>query len=344
MGDADMGDTELVEAKQELKGLIDLLYRKVDSVTETEDDFELNPHQNIIDNFAQRNAMSCPKCEILFNDWHELDTHNSMHHEHAAGNPRICDVCQKVFANWQERDTHVLVQHPIDSRTFQAGPTMPIKTLLCCSICCKHFVDEDHWQKHYQITHASYMGWRHFNWMFTVCDIKGRGIVNDDKAVLLCNLCDVDFPYNPDIFHFDSGHGKTRAHKTAVKNYIKEKNRLPVKFLKIVNCRYEVTGMFHPHELQSSCCCRVLACEFCGMHKAMVTKHPDGVVMLCTVCNSNIKWDNIHSGIEHVKSDEHFNKLCAFVSTHNDGMQPEFNAMFKKQGQSISAVSFSRRT
>ena len=132
-----MTNTDLLKAKEELKSRIDLLYGKIESLIETEDDFQLEPHQNIIENFSQRNNMACKECEAMFTSWEELDLHNSVHHAHNPADPRTRGICKAVFSSWQEKDTHVLVVHPLDTRTFQ--PTLPhiqVSTLLCCDVLC----------------------------------------------------------------------------------------------------------------------------------------------------------------------------------------------------------------
>ena len=330
-------------ARSELRNLVTTLFNKLEQLEEVEDDFELDPDKNVIDNFNCKKEMKCAKCNTQFSSWEEIDVHNRTHHENELGDPRVCDICNKRFADWQQRNNHMLLQHPIDSR-FIAAPAPAVqnnKALWCCSMCSgQHFLDQDHWKKHYDSFHAKFMGRRTFNWMITVCDIKGRGIVNDPNAVLLCTLCDIKFSYSPDVFNFDL-HAKSNLHIEKVKEFVAEKKCLPMKFLAITNLEYEITGLFHPHELQSSCCCRVFACEFCGLHKSMVNKFPDGAVVWCNVCECNVRWTNIEVGSNHVKSAGHYKSLCSYVVQH--GFVPPFNAMFKKQGQFIESVSSSRR-
>ena len=330
-------------ARDELRSLVTSLFNKLDQLKEIEDDFELDPDKNIIENFNCKRQMKCEKCSTQFSSWSEIESHNSTHHENEVGDPRVCNICNTTFTDWQERNNHMLLQHPIDSR-FTAAPAPAVQNstaLWCCSMCSsQHFLDQNHWKNHYNSFHAKYMGHKTYNWMVTVCDIKGRGIVNDSSAALLCTLCDVQFPYAPDIFNFEF-HAKSALHIEKVKEFVIQKKRLPMKFLRITNLKYEITGLFHPHELQSSCCCRNLACQFCGFHKSMINKFPDGSAVWCNICESNVSWTNIEVGSEHVKSTEHYNNVCSYVVQH--GFIPVFNAMFKKQGQFIESVSSSRR-
>ena len=343
-GSFDHPTEELQAARQDLKDLVTTLYRRLDELEEVEDDFELDPDKNIIDNFTFKQKMRCEPCKIQFDAWSEIDLHNATHHAHQPGDQRCCTVCGAAFESWQERDTHMLMQHPLDSNTTPA-PTVPgkINAMWCCSLCSdsKHYVDQDHWRKHFKYFHTKYMGNRINNWMVTQCDIKGRGIVYDANAKLECTLCEKIFPYNPDIFNFDLAHGYLKCHVESVRQFLKQKKELPVKFLKIVNLEFEISGLFHPHELQSSCCCRALGCEFCGLHKSMLNKFPEGSVVWCNVCESNFKWKNVESGIQHVNSGEHYKKLCNYVS--KTGVFPAFGELFKKQGQFIESISTSRR-
>ena len=334
---------DLRTAREELKSLVTTLFERLDQLEEVEDIIELDPDRNIIENFNCKRQMKCQKCNIQYSSWDEIDRHNNTHHENSVGDPRVCDICETTFADWQERNNHMLLQHPIDSR-FTAAPVSNVnntKALWCCSMCSsQHFLDEEHWKKHYDSYHARFMGKNTYNWMVTVCDIKGRGIVNDPNAELLCTLCNIKLSYSPDIFDFDK-HAKTSLHIDKVKEFVSQNERLPVKFLKITNLSFEITGLFHPHELQSSCCCRVFACEFCGFHKSMVNKFPNGSVVWCHICETNVSWTNIESGSLHVKSAEHYKKLCHYV--FKNGFEPPFNVMFKKQGQFIESVSSIRR-
>lgn len=338
-----MDSGELAAARQELKDLVSSLYDKLDQITEVEDEFELDPNQNIIDNFNSKLQMKCGKCEMQFHKWADIDQHERTHHGPGAGDSRRCEVCDMAFSDWQERDTHMLLLHSIDSSCSAHPQLVSINTALwCCSLCSQHFVDPEHWEKHYGSFHALFMGKRTYSWMVTICDIKGRGIVGaSDHCTLLCVLCYEEISYSPDAFHFDTAHGKSQGHIQKVKDFVSETNHLPIKFLKLIGMEQEVPGLFHPHELQSSCCCRTLACEFCGTHKSLSTKFPDGSVVYCNVCEANFKWVTIESGIKHVRSKAHYKALCQYVI--RTGVAPAFNMMFKKQGLFIETISYSSR-
>lgn len=337
-----MEDVQL--ARDELKTLLSTLFARLDGLEEADDDFELEPNKNIIENFNCKRQMRCEKCCSQFDNWEEIDQHNNTHHSHEIGNSQMCTICDITFDCWQERHNHMLTKHPVESgltgKLTVISRETSNKAMWCCALCIsQHFLDQEHWVKHHENFHSKYMGQKPYNWMWTLCDIKGRGIVNDKDALVHCSLCKVEFSYNPDVFNFDF-HAKSDLHIRKVKEFITENNRLPMKFLKITNTAYEIAGLFHPHELQSSCCCRDFACDFCGLQKSMVCKFRDGSIVWCTVCDINVKWTNLEAGIEHVKSEKHQQKLCSHMMQH--GFAPAFFLMFKKQeGQFIESVSFS---
>eukprot|EP00116_Pleurobrachia_bachei_P005680 sb/3465942/ len=312
-----MATPDLINARNELKQLIWRLYTRLDQLGDAEDEFQIDPEQNIADNFICKRRMRCEKCKIQFQSWSDFDTHQAESHDKRLE----CQECELDCKSLVDKANHDLLEHPVS-----AANNTPLSTskyadgIICCSLCRRHFSDIQGWQRHYQDTHATKTGAMLFDWMVEKCDNKGSTC--PDKK-LLCLLCQTEIPFIADVFNFFVAHGQSPKHKKLVAEHYKNHGTLPDKFLKGLRSG----NLYHPHQIQSSCCCKTPNCEYCPIHKSCLTKFNRNSHVTCKFCDVSFLWTSYKSALEHMASPVHCQMLDRYILAH--GITIQFHWLFK---------------
>ena len=328
---------DLKSMKLKLKEALYQVYLDVDSLTELENAELIEPHAVIITNFREKNKYCCDFCDTDFVTLADLSEHNDLEHPAIVhSDARRCYVCEVNFRNWESRNSHMRKKH---YDTYIHESQRYLDDLICCSWCRNHFKDLDEWKSHWTTYHNKKF-YPNASWMNVPCDKKGMNIVSVGVCEVYCILCSTSFSLDCNTSRFETTHGKSPIHKNAVKQYIVKHDQIPDKFLQVVDMHgFQVPGKFHPHEIQSSCCCRIYNCQFCTRHQSLMTKFRQNAIVLCTICNKNIQWvqEDVDSPAEHIMSAYHQQRLKEYMMQH--GYQPEFMDIFKDVGHVIPTVS-----